>query len=325
MFGWNFKECYNLDGDNMKYSIIDAIEEYRRYIRIEKGLADLTINSYMNELKKFSNFFNDKKYIDEITRDDIWQYFDKLNNGSLKRKTIAHNITTLNNFFKFCMREEMITVNPMATIHLPKTEQSLPIVLNEEEVENLMKVAYEDSKNDALGYRDFCILELMYAAGLRISELTNLKVNDVHLTVNLIHCIGKGSKERLVPMADFMVNILTEYMSIHRLELVNNKDSGYLFLNYKGEHLSRQSCWKMIKKKAAAANIKKNISPHTLRHSFATHLLNHGADLRSIQEMLGHSNISTTTIYTHVTNQKMIDEYKKFHPRSQLQEENDDV
>lgn len=309
----------------MKYSIDEAISEYKQYIRIEKGLSNQSVASYMTELKKFREYFIKKKEIREISKNDILDYFSYLNEQTLKKRTISHNASTLNNFFKFCMREGILEMDPMVSVKFPKLDKDLPVVLNEQEVEDLMNVAYAKARENALYYRDFCMLELMYAAGLRISELVNLTINDLHLTMNLIRCFGKGSKERMVPIADYMIEILNEYMQDYRPQLMKNHDSNYLFLNYKGDPLSRQSFWKMIKQNALQANIKKNITPHTLRHSFATHLLNHGADLRSIQEMLGHSNISTTTIYTHVTNQKMIDEYKKFHPRSKQQEEKENV
>lgn len=300
----------------MKYSVDESINEYKQYIRIEKGLSNQTVASYMIELKKFREYFIKKKDIREVSKNDIFDYFSYLNEQSLKKRTISHNVSTLNNFFKFCNREGIIEVNPMINIKFPKLDKDLPVVLNEQEVEDLIDVAYKHARENALHYRDFCMLQLMYAAGLRISELVNLKINDLHLTMNFIRCMGKGSKERMVPIGDYMVEILNEYMQEYRPELMKDYDTSYLFLNYKGDAISRQSFWKMIKKMALEANIKKNITPHTLRHSFATHLLNHGADLRSIQEILGHSNISTTTIYTHVTNQKMIDEYEKFHPRN---------
>lgn len=309
----------------MKYKIKEAVEEYRRYIRVEKNLADLTLTSYMNDLKKFMLYFNKKTYIDEITKEDLWQYMEALNKENLERTTVAHHMTTLNNFFKFLIREEILDKNPMSQIHLPKVQQKLPVVLNEDEVERLMDVAYDLCHENALNYRNFCILHLMYATGLRISEIVSLELNDYQPVAEVIHCVGKGSKERFVPIADYMVQIMNTYLNDYRPDLDKDLQSKYLFLNYKGSHLSRQTCWKMIKEYALKANIHKNISPHTLRHSFATHLLNHGADLRSIQEMLGHASISTTTIYTHVTNQKMIDEYHKYHPRSKLKEEEKNV
>lgn len=305
----------------MKYTVVDALYEYQQFIRIEKGLSDLTISSYMQELHRFREYFVKKKEICDISKEEMFEYVMGLSTSDLSKRTIAHHISTLNNFFKFCMREQILFIDPMVSIRLPKVDKDLPIVLNEEEVEKLLDVAYKKAFDSPFNFRDFCMLEVLYASGLRISELVNLKLSDLHLTMNLIRCLGKGSKERLIPIADVTIEVINLYIDDYRPELMKHHESDFLFLNYMGNPISRQSFFKTIKKLALEANIKKNISPHTLRHSFATHLLSHGADLRSIQEMLGHSNISTTTIYTHVTNQKMIDEYKKFHPRNKQQEE----
>ena len=302
----------------MNYTLDDAIDEFKQYCRLEKNLSSLTIESYKQELETFKRFLKDKTQLKEINKNDIQAFFNDLNTQGLKRSSVAHYITCLNVFFRFCLREEFIVDNPMRTIRQPKPAKSLPVVLNEEEVDSLMKVAYELSSQNAIHYRNFVMVELMYAAGLRISELTHLTLNDLHLSkdLNIVRCFGKGSKERLIPIAPFISELLKNYISNYRTELIKDDDNNYLFLNYQGNPISRQSCWKMIKSLALNANIHKNISPHTLRHSFATHLLNHGADLRSIQEMLGHSNIITTTIYTHVTNTKIMEEYKKYHPQA---------
>lgn len=301
----------------MNYTLQQAIDEFEQYCRIEKNLSSLTIESYKQELNTFKQFLENKILLDEIDKEDIREFFNYLHTLELKRSSIAHYVTCLNVFFRFCLREAFIKDNPMRVIKQPKSAKTLPVVLNEQEVDDLMKVAYEFSKENAIHYRNFVMVELMYAAGLRISELTHLTLNDLHFSkeLNIVRCIGKGSKERLVPIASFVSDLLENYIFNIRPELLK-EDNNYLFLNYQGNPISRQSCWKMIKSLALSANIHKNISPHTLRHSFATHLLNHGADLRSIQEMLGHANITTTTIYTHITNAKTMEEYKKYHPQA---------
>lgn len=299
----------------MRYKIVDSFTEYKQFIQIERGLSKNTISTYMLQLNKFQSYLKTEfkiEYLDEIKYENIAMYFEKIKD--LKKSSVFHTMSTLKNYFKFCLREEMIEINPMSQFSFPKLDQPLPKVLSENEVDRLLDSV---SIVDEFSCRDRCMLELMYATGLRISELINLTLSDVNLTMKLVKCLGKGGKERLVPISDYMVELLKIYIENYRPLLLKEKNNSYLFLNYLGNKISRQSFWKMIKQKAALVNITADITPHTLRHSFATHLLNHGADLRSIQEMLGHSNISTTTIYTHVTNQKMIDEYKKYHPRSQ--------
>lgn len=298
----------------MRFKIKETLIEYKQFIQIEKGLSNNTIQTYCMQLEKFMDFVEEEfkiVYLDEINENHVALYLEKIN--SLKKTTVFHTMSVLKNYFKFCLREQMIENNPINQFSFPKLDQTLPSVLSENEVERLLEsVLIEDEYT----CRDRCMLELMYATGLRISELINLKLNDLNLKMCLIKCIGKGDKERLVPISDGMVDLLVFYIENYRSKLLKDKNSDYLFLNYQGNRISRQSFWKMIKQKAILANIQTKLTPHTLRHSFATHLLNHGADLRSIQEMLGHSNISTTTIYTHVTNQKMIEEYQQYHPRN---------
>ncbi len=306
----------------MKHKIKDVLMDYHQFISIEKGLMPNTTKSYISELCRFEEFLHHKykiSYLEEIDQQMIAKYLSDLQNK--KNSTYSHNLSTLNNFFKFCIREEYIKLNPIHNFSFPKLDEKLPSVLSENDVNKLL-----DSVQivDELTCRDRCMLELMYATGLRISELVQLTLNDINLTNQLIKCLGKGNKERFIPIGDYMVELLTLYIEEYRPLLQKDHESNYLFLNYQGNAISRQSFWKMIKKKATLVNIKTNITPHTLRHSFATHLLNNGADLRSIQEMLGHSSISTTTIYTHVTNQKMIDEYNKYHPRN-TEEKNEKI
>lgn len=299
----------------MKHRIHEAVDEYLQFIQIERGLSKLTIESYSFELMRFANFFDINTNIDELTQDNIYSFFNYLSNQNLNPTTMAHNISTITNFFKFCLRDKYIQTNPFAVIDLPKPIKNLPVVLNETEISRLIEIAYIESTNSAIDFRNYCMLVLMYGTGIRISELVNMTLNQVHFSVGLISCIGKGNKERLIPVPEFIINVLHVYIEEYRDQLLKDNNN-YLFLNYKGTQLSRQSFWKIVKAKAVAANISKEISPHTLRHSFATHLLSNGADLRSIQELLGHTNISTTTLYTHISNQKMIDEYNKFHPRN---------
>lgn len=297
----------------MRITIEESLVEYKQYISIEKGFSTNTIKSYMLQLNKFLFFLKENyeiEYLDQMNDIQIQSYLKHIN--SLKKSSISNVMSTLKSYFKFCLKEEMMTTNILKDFSFPKLDQPLPKILSENEIEILLESIPIDNEYNC---RDRCMLELMYASGLRISELVNLQINDLNLSHNLIKCMGKGNKERLIPINDYMAQLLLIYIENYRNLFLKGNSNTYVFLNYKGNKISRQSCWKIIKQRAIEANISDEITPHTLRHSFATHLLNHGADLRSIQELLGHANISTTTVYTHVTNQKMIDEYKQYHPR----------
>lgn len=284
------------------------IDLFISYLLIDKKYSQHTIDSYTNDLNKFSSYIN--KPVAQINKDDIIGILKKLNDENLSNSSINHFVTVLRSFYKFLVINNIVKENIMNFISSPKREKHLPKVLSEEEIDNLLNIPL----NDAFSYRNKAIIELMYATGLRVSELVNLKVNDIDLNMALLKTLGKGSKERIIPLGDYALNYLKLYINEYRSLLIKKNLNDYLFLNNHGNKLTRQGLFKMLDKLANEQGIKTEISPHTLRHSFATHLLNGGADLRSIQELLGHSDISTTQIYMHVSNQKLNEDYHKFHP-----------
>lgn len=289
----------------------DAIYEFINYIVIEKKLSNNTKDAYQRDLISFSNYLNNK-HINKISSTDIKNYISYLNKLNKTDKTIARNIVSIRNLFNYLMREERIKVNPCEKIESPKLKKQLPKTLNEEEVNLLLNI---DTKTP-LDYRNKAMLELLYAAGLRVSELVNLTVNDVNLTDCYVRVYGKGKKERIVPIAQITVDILDNYINIYRNSLLKGHLSDKLFISSYGKGITRQGFFKNLKLIAEKQGIKKDFSPHTLRHSFATHLLEYGADLRSIGEMLGHENIKTTQIYTHLSNNKRRKDYEEYHPRN---------
>lgn len=286
-------------------------KDFINYLLIDKKYSEDTIFSYKNDLEKFFNFFKNVS-VKNISKDDLRQYLKYLNDSGLSEKSISHNISTLRSFYKFLVAEEYLDSNLVMFIDLPKIPKNLPNVLSVEEVDKLLDI----DVHDKYSARNKAMLELMYSSGLRISELINLKVVDVSLEDDLVRVFGKGSKERIVPIGDCALNALRTYIFVYRKELLKKQSSDYLFLSSLGSKMSRQAFFKIIKAVALENNIKSQISPHTLRHSFATHMLNYGADLRSIQELLGHSDISTTQIYTHISQNKISDDYKNSHPHS---------
>lgn len=284
------------------------IDLFISYLLIDKKYSQHTIDSYTNDLNKFSSYIN--KPVAQINKDDIIGILKKLNDENLSNSSINHFVTVLRSFYKFLVINNIVKENIMNFISSPKREKHLPKVLSEEEIDKLLNIPL----NDAFSYRNKAIIELMYATGLRVSELVNLKVNDIDLNMALLKTLGKGSKERIIPLGDYALNYLKLYINEYRSLLIKKNLNDYLFLNNHGNKLTRQGLFKMLDKLANEQGIKTEISPHTLRHSFATHLLNGGADLRSIQELLGHSDISTTQIYMHVSNQKLNEDYHEFHP-----------
>ena len=287
------------------------IEEYINYIYIEKRLSANTKDAYKRDLVSFSTFLDNKKVVN-IKSEDIREYIKYLNEQKEKDKTIARKIVSIRTFFDYLMRENIIEVNPCEKIESPKLKKTLPKTLNEEEINILLDI----KPKTALEWRNKAMIELMYAAGLRVSELVELEVNDVNLKDNYVRVFGKGKKERIVPIADITTDILNEYINVYRNSLLKGYLTDKVFISSYGKGMTRQGFFKNLKKIAKEKGIKKDFSPHTLRHSFATHLLEHGADLRSIGELLGHENIKTTQIYTHVTNTKIKNDYNEFHPRN---------
>lgn len=286
------------------------IDEFIEYLIIDKKYSENTIKSYKNDLKKFENYI--KKQINNINENDIKNYIKYLNKENDDTKTISHNISTLRSFYKFLLIEKKVKNNPMEYIELPKIRKSLPKTLSIEEIDKLLDIKLKD----AFSYRNKAMLELMYSSGLRVSELVNVNIHNIDTSNCIIRIMGKGSKERIVPLGDYAINYLELYLKEYREKLVKKEMNDYLFLNNHGKKMTRQGFFKILKQLAKEKNIKTEFSPHTLRHSFATHLLNGGADLRSIQEMLGHESISTTQIYTHVSKEKLKENYNNFHPHA---------
>ncbi len=292
----------------------DYIEDYINYVYIEKKLSNNTKMAYERDLKAFASYLNNKN-TENITANDIKDYIGYLNNNKEKDKSIARKIVSIRTFFDYLMKNKIISVNPCEKIESPKLRKTLPKTLNEYEINKLLDI----NAKTALEWRNKAMLELMYATGLRVSELVELEVNDINLNDNYVRVFGKGKKERIVPMADITTNILKEYINVYRDSLLKGYLTDKVFISSYGKGMTRQGFFKNLKKIAKEKGIEKDFSPHTLRHSFATHLLEHGADLRAIGEMLGHKNIKTTQIYTHLSNNKIKSDYEEYHPRNKKQ------
>ena len=283
------------------------IEEFRKYLIIDKNYSDNTIVSYIVELNQFFSFT--KKNYDKITYNDVNNYLKYLKDNKLNELTISHNISVLKSFYKFVLTQVNI-VNPLEYIESIKIHKKIPNVLSIEEVDKLLTVKL----NTSFDYRNKAMLELIYATGLRVSELINLKLNDIDLNEQLLKTMGKGSKERILPIGDNAIKYLKIYINDYRNNLLKRNYNEYIFLNNHGNQLTRQGFFKIIKKYAEELDINTHFSPHTLRHSFATHMLSYGADLKTIQELLGHSDLSTTQIYTHISKEELKGVYENIHP-----------
>ena len=286
--------------------IIDAMDNYYQYIVAEKGLSLLSAKAYLEDINHFIKDYrlNNIKDTDQLKSDDLSNFLQyEIKNGK-SITTSLRRLSSLKGFFMFLIKEGIIDI-PLEEVEAPKKPFHLPTLISLEEVEALLD-APNIEKDDEL--RDRAMLELMYASGLRVSELLNVKRGDVDLKLNIVTVMGKGGKQRKIPFGEYASDYIAKYINDVRSKNINSKSS-YLFLSKYGEPLSRQYFFFQIKKYAMIAGIKENISPHTLRHCFATHLLNNGADLRVVQEMLGHSNIATTQIYTHVTSKRIVEAY----------------
>ncbi|MGH9746544.1 MAG: site-specific tyrosine recombinase XerD [Candidatus Acidiferrales bacterium] len=290
------------------------IRAFLSYLRVEKGLSDNTIQSYRRDMGKFFEFVT-KRELDttEIARTDVVDFLAAQYRRGLDSRSVARNLVTIRHFFRFSLLEGAVKDDPAATIESPKIRKSLPSFLGVEEVDRLL--AQPDASN-AIGIRDKAMIELMYSTGLRVSELIGIRVGDVHMEAGSLRCIGKGNKERLVPVGKRALRAIEEYLKKARPELLREGSSPYMFLNRRGRAIDRITFWKLVGEYGRKAGLRKALKPHMLRHSFATHLLDRGADLRSVQMMLGHSDISTTQIYTHVVEERLKQVYKAHHPRA---------
>lgn len=293
----------------------NLIHEFINYLSVERGLAMNTLESYGRDLRQYSQFLeaDDDANLDAVSRNTIVNYMIFLQQQGKATATIARRLAALKAFYQFLVREKRIKNDPTANLESPKLEKRLPRVLTVNEVERLLN---QPDGAQPPGMRDRAMLELLYATGIRVSELVSLNVSDVNLETGYIKCSGKGSKERIVPLGTLAIQSCREYLEKGRHRLVRDRDETSLFVNHHGHRLTRQGFWKIVKRYADDAKIEKEITPHTLRHSFATHLLENGADLRSVQEMLGHADISTTQIYTHVTKGRLKEVYARSHPRA---------
>ena len=292
-------------------NIKDAIEDFINYCVFEKGLSDKTKESYENDLKVYSEFLkeNNIENIEKIKSEHIKDFLKARENE--ETTTIAHNLTVIKNFHTYLLKENITKNNVSEFIERPKLKKALPKTLSIEDVDKLLNIELKTP----FDYRNKAMLELMYGCGLRVSELISIELNDIDMVNCLIRVYGKGSKEREIPLGEYAIHYLQEYISRRDL-LLKKKPCTKLFLNNHGQGMTRQGFFKNLKEILKEKGLNPEVSPHTLRHSFATHLINQGADLRSIQEMLGHSDISTTKIYTKVTDEKVLNDYNEYHLRS---------
>lgn len=294
----------------------DAIEDFLSYCTFEKGLTDKTRISYQYDLKTYCQFLINKGIKDvQMIKDTDIKEFLKARNIE-ESTTIAHNLTVIKNFHIYLLKENLVDTDVSEFIQRPKLKKALPKTLSVEEIERLLDI----NLLTPFDYRNKAMLELMYGCGLRVSELVNLENNDLDMINCLIRITGKGNKDRIIPIGEYSIYYLKEYLKM-REKLLKQKVCNKLFLNNHGQGISRQGFFKILKEILIKKNLNSDVSPHTLRHSFATHLINRGADLRSIQEMLGHTDISTTKIYTRVSDEKVLQDYEKFHLRSKKNKE----
>ncbi|MDO8662043.1 MAG: site-specific tyrosine recombinase XerD [Candidatus Omnitrophota bacterium] len=292
----------------------ELIDTFLNYLSVERGLANNTIISYREDLNMYLDFIekSNVSILSKISKNNITNFmFDQKGKG-IAVNSIARRLAAIRMFHRFLTRERILKDDPSTLIDSPKLWKKIPDTLTLNEVELLIA---QPNARSAQGARDRAILETLYATGMRVSEAVNLEKDNVNLDIGFLRCIGKGNKERVIPLGKKAIASINRYLETARGKFLKNKESEFLFISRSGKKISRQSFWKIIKKYAKEARIKKPIKPHTLRHSFATHLLERGADLRSVQEMLGHSNISTTQIYTHIDKDRLKNIHRQFHPR----------
>jgi len=307
-----------LQTSHLSLNMIDEalIDSFLNYLIVECGLSDNTIRGYKGDLRNFSNYLHEEgiKRFQDLRAKMIVNFIEKEKQRGLSENSISRSLVTIKMLYKYMIMEGKISVNPMSSVNTLKLQKHLPEVLHYKAVEEILQAP---DCNDKLGIRDKAILELMYATGARVSEVASIKVSWINFDYGYIRCQGKGSKQRIVPMGAEASKSIRRYLQEVRPFLVKIEgDEPLLFLSRTGKKLRRENIWSIVKKYAIKAGIRSNISPHTLRHSFATHLLEGGADLRSVQEMLGHSNISTTQIYTHIDRKYLKSIHQKFHPRA---------
>ncbi len=290
------------------------IAAFINYVQVERGLAPNSVAAYRRDLQKFAAFCQQRRLKPAaVERQHIVDFLGRLYQQGLDSRSVARQLVTLRNFFRFLLQEGAVRHDPVEHIESPRVWKRLPKYLSLEEVERLLAV---DKAEQPLEFRDRAMLEVLYATGLRVSELVSLKVSDLQLEAGLVRCLGKGSKERVVPLGRKAQAALEDYLRRGRPPLIARRPSPYLFVSRRGGRMTRQNFWHLLRRRARAAGVRAPLTPHTLRHSFATHLLERGADLRAVQLLLGHADISTTQIYTHVAQERLRQVYRAHHPRA---------
>ncbi len=291
----------------------NLIKEFQDYLLVERGLSENSIFSYSYDLKKFNEYLSrHKKDFLQVKSEDITNFLKDQKKKKISSRSLARSVAALRQFYRYLKEDNQVETNPVEKIQTPEVKKNLPDYLTLEEINELFGVIRED---DPYELRDKAIFELLYSSGLRISEACNMRMDDVDLDNMFLTVRGKGGRERLVPFGEKSLNILRKYLETARDEILKNRFSDYLFISKKGDFLNRKSVWRLLKKYLARTRIKKDITPHTFRHSFATHLIENNADLRSVQELLGHIDISTTQVYTHLASRTLKEVHRKFHPR----------
>jgi len=292
-----------------------TVENFIHYLAIERGLSPNTLSSYHQDLDQFYKYLQGVQVgsWNEVSQGVILGYINALQKKGRASTTISRHLAALKSFYHFLFSEGEVPKNPTTSLEMPRLHKKLPQVLSVSEVDLLLS---QPKAGNYTGLRDKAMLELIYATGLRVSEMVSLNITDINLEGGYLRCFGKGSKERIVPLGSVACQYIEEYLSKSRVKLTQGRQEDTLFVNHHGRKMTRQGFWKILKQYARSAHIQKPITPHTLRHSFATHLLENGADLRSVQEMLGHADIATTQIYTHLTKSHIKDVYNRSHPRA---------
>lgn len=291
---------------------MDNVKSFLNYLKVYKNYSELTIKNYYNDLTEFSLYI--KKDLTRVKKEDIKSYLKYLFDKDNSNRTVSRKISTLKSFYKYLKENDVIKSSPALSIKYPKADKKLPNFVHYNELESMINA----TKKDTFYERDDSIIELMYATGVRVSELVNIKLDDIDFETNSIRILGKGSYMRTVYFGEYARDAIFKYMNGLRIKLLNGKESEYLFLNKNGNNITTRGIAKIIDKIVSETEVKTKVSPHTLRHTFATHLLDNGCDLRSVQELLGHKNINTTEVYTHVTSERLKDVYFKSHPRGRF-------